>query len=299
MNTQTLRARASGSLPRPRATRVTRSFCAANPAGPFPHQGPQTFQASTVGTVASRMRSPVLPIISGTRRDIDGNRTASSVRYPAPSNDTRSPASSPRTIRYASIERAALPSNGRPNASNSARFHPAPSPRVRRPPLISSSVAAIFARIGGCRNAVQATSGPSRIPVVAVAIAASSVNASRGPRSGPSSRYSRWSPTQIESNPTSSAARAMARYSSIGTLRSASGSWIPTRGRGIRRSIRPVPQGDRFGADGLAPWDEPFLQGRRAPPKHLGRPRRSRLPSRPRTANRVADRTTAGSIDGR
>jgi len=93
-----------------------------------------------------------------------------------------------RTIWNASMDRAALPSKGRPNDSNSARFHPAPRPRVSRPRLISSRVAAIFARTGGWRNAVQATSGPSLIPVVAVAIAARSANASRGPRSGPSSR---------------------------------------------------------------------------------------------------------------
>ena len=77
-------------------------------------------------------------------------------------------------------------SNGNPKARNSVSFQPAPKPRISRPPLISSTVAAIFASIGGVWNAVAATSGPSLIRVVACAIAASEVHASQGPRVEPS-----------------------------------------------------------------------------------------------------------------
>ena len=55
---------------------------------------------------------------------------------------------------------------------------------MNRPPLISSIVAACLARSAGLWKFVQATSGPSSIRVVVAAIAASSVQASHGPRAG-------------------------------------------------------------------------------------------------------------------
>src|SRR5213078_3001515 len=74
------------------------------------------------------------------------------------------------------------------------------------------------------------TSGPRRTRSVTAASAARRLNASHGPRSGrPSSRYSRWSPTQTESKPAASAARAIVAYSDHPTTRSTSGSWRPTR----------------------------------------------------------------------
>ena len=74
-----------------------------------------------------------------------------------------------------------------PKARYSASLQPAPRPSVKRPPLTSPIVAAIFAiRPGGWKPA-QATSGPSRTRSVAAASAASSVHASHGPRSGPPS----------------------------------------------------------------------------------------------------------------
>ena len=126
-----------------------------------------------------------------------------------------------------------------PNASNSVRFHPAPIPRTKRPVLSSSMPAAIFAMIPGGWNAAHATSGPTVTLRVIAASPAISVQASHGPRSGrPSPRYSRWSPSQIESKPASSAALAIATYSGQRTSRSTSGSWIPTRsGRVIRGSV--------------------------------------------------------------
>ena len=121
-------------------------------------------------------------------------------------------------------------SNGNPNARNSTSFHPAPSPRINRPPLISSTVAAFFASIAGLWNDALATSGPSSTRSVTAARAARADHASQGPRGDiPGSRYRRWSPTHTESNPTSSAARAMSRSSGHRTSRSTSGSWTPTR----------------------------------------------------------------------
>ncbi len=82
----------------------------------------------------------------------------------------------------ASANRSIRWSNGMPNARNSVSFQPAPRPRTKRPPLISSRVSACFARTAGLWNAVQATSGPSRIRVVAAASPARRVQASQGPR---------------------------------------------------------------------------------------------------------------------
>ena len=63
----------------------------------------------------------------------------------------------------ASAKRLIRRSKGKPKAANSISFQPAPRPRTRRPPLISSTVAAILASIAGAWNAVAATSGPSVI----------------------------------------------------------------------------------------------------------------------------------------
>ena len=84
----------------------------------------------------------------------------------------------------ASSNRSMRWSNGMPNARNSVSFQPAPRPRMRRPPLISSIVSARLASIAGLWNAVQATSGPSSIRLVAAARAASIAQASHGPRGG-------------------------------------------------------------------------------------------------------------------
>ena len=53
---------------------------------------------------------------------------------------------------------------------------------MSRPPLISSTVAAIFASIAGLWKLVHATSGPSAIRLVAAASPARVVQASHGPR---------------------------------------------------------------------------------------------------------------------
>ena len=106
---------------------------------------------------------------------------------------------------------------------------------MSRPPLISSRVAAFLASMAGLWNEVAATSGPSWMRSVTAAIAASWVHASHGPRAGcvslPASsvyRYRRWSPTQIESSPISSAASAISRMSAQRGTHSTSGSWTPT-----------------------------------------------------------------------
>jgi hypothetical protein len=135
-------------------------------------------------------------------------------------------------IVHASSNRSTRRSNGMPNASNSVRFQPAPRPSTNRPPLTSSTVDAIFAIRPGGWNPAHATSGPRTTRSVTAARADSRVKASQGPRSPPRPpRYSRWSPTQIWSKPTCSAACAMRPYSGQRTTRSTSGSWIPNRGR--------------------------------------------------------------------
>ena len=63
------------------------------------------------------------------------------------------------------------------------RSSPRPRPSVKRPPLTSPIVAAIFASTAGGWKPAHATSGPSRTRSVAAASAASSVHASHGPRS--------------------------------------------------------------------------------------------------------------------
>src|SRR5919201_2161352 len=78
-------------------------------------------------------------------------------------------------------------------------------------------------------NAAHATSGPRRTRSVEAASAASIVHASRGPRSPRESLYSRWSPSQMDTNPLWTAARAIVRYSVQGASRSTSGSWTPMR----------------------------------------------------------------------
>src|SRR6266542_97587 len=210
--------------------------------------------------------------MSSGRRWALGRSTASSVRKNRPRNVTRSPSRSRRTISNDSSNLAARRSNGNPKARNSVSFHPAPRPRTSRPPLTSCTAAAARASMPGGRYPVQATSGPSRTREVAAARAASSVQASHGPRSGrPSPRYSRWSPTQPESNPASSAAAAMAAYSGHRTSRSTSGSWTPTlTGRMATQCMDSRVAGDRRTSRAATP-----------PPRT---PEEQRLPVDPRDA---------------
>ena len=85
-------------------------------------------------------------------------------------------ASSNRLIRW---------SKGEPRAANSVSFQPAPRPRTRRPPEISSTDEASLASMNGEWNAVDATRGPSVMRSVASARPASWVQTSHGPRVSP------------------------------------------------------------------------------------------------------------------
>ncbi len=76
--------------------------------------------------MAASTRAPVEPTIIEGRLAGRGSSTASRVRWKRPSNVTRSPSRSRRTISKPSSKRDARWSNGIPNASNSVRFHPAP-----------------------------------------------------------------------------------------------------------------------------------------------------------------------------
>ena len=89
------------------------------------------------------------------------------------------------TIVNASSNRLIRWSKGAPSAANSTGFQPAPRPSTRRPPEISSTVAACLASMNGWWNAVAATSGPIATRSVASARPASVVQASHGPRVSP------------------------------------------------------------------------------------------------------------------
>ena len=65
-----------------------------------------------------------------------------------------------------------------PNASNSSRIQPAPSPRSSRPPESRSIDAAVLARSAGWRNGAHSTSVPIRTRSVTAAIPASVVSGS-------------------------------------------------------------------------------------------------------------------------
>ena len=76
--------------------------------------------------------------------------------------------------------------NGKPKARYSVSFQPAPSPRISRPALMSSIVAAFLAIIAGAWKLVAATRGPSSMRDVTAASAARLDQASQGPRGVPS-----------------------------------------------------------------------------------------------------------------
>ena len=89
-------------------------------------------------------------------------------------------ASSNRSIRW---------SNGKPKARNSVSFQPAPRPSTNRPPLISSMVGGL---LGEQRRVVEVRAGDERARARSAsstaAIAASTLQASHGPRGGRSSQ---------------------------------------------------------------------------------------------------------------
>jgi hypothetical protein len=95
-------------------------------------------------------------------------------------------------------------------------FATSSKPRISRPPEISSTVSAILVSKLGLRKAVQSTSVPSSIRLVAAASAARSDQPSQIPVVGPASpshRNRRWSGTQRESKPRVSARCATVRNS--------------------------------------------------------------------------------------
>ena len=70
-----------------------------------------------------------------------------------------------------------------PYASYSTRFHPAPMPNSNRPPLITSTHAAIFASTDGYLYDTHDTSDPIRSVLVSTARPASAVQHSQQSRS--------------------------------------------------------------------------------------------------------------------
>ena len=160
---------------------------AATPAGRFSMSLYQAFHESAWAIVARSIRGPFEPIISGgpAGRGPRGRSSQSRAWYQRPSKSMAPSRRSVRMIVNASSKRSIRWSNGKPKARNSVSFQPAPRPRTKRPPLISSIVAACLASSAGLWKLVQATSGPSSIREVDAAMAASSVQASHGPRARP------------------------------------------------------------------------------------------------------------------
>ena len=146
------------------------------------------FHASACGSVAASMRGPLEPTRIGgpPGRAGRGSSSASRATWYVPWKSIRPSASSVRTIVNASSKRAMRWSNGAPSAANSVSFQPAPMPSTRRPPEISSTVAACFASMNGAWKPIAATSGPIVTRSVASARPASVVHASHGPRVDPS-----------------------------------------------------------------------------------------------------------------
>lgn len=109
----------------------------------------------------------------------------------------------------ASSNRSTRRSFGKPNASYSGSCHPAPRPRISRPPLISSAVAAILAMREGLRKLEQSTSVPISTRSVTAATALTTDHASSCPSIGPSGgAWKKWSNIHTESSPYASAASA-------------------------------------------------------------------------------------------
>ncbi len=101
-------------------------------------------------------------------------------------------ASSSRLTRVAGL------SKGYPYALNSGSCHPAPRPRISRPPLIASRVADSLARSGGCLKGLQRTSCPSPIRLVAPANAERVVQHSKRLSPGLAYMPMTWSLVQTE-----------------------------------------------------------------------------------------------------
>jgi A/G-specific adenine glycosylase len=114
------------------------------------------------------------------------------------SRSSRSPKPDPKSI---------------PNASCSRSNHPAPSPRIARPPETWSSVVAIFAVSPGFRNVLAPTMRPRRTRLVIAASAARVVHPSSFGAAGSPSSLSRWSSIHTWSKPAASAWSTAARSS--------------------------------------------------------------------------------------
>jgi len=90
----------------------------------------------------------------------------------------------------------------------------APSPNSSRPPERWSTVTAVLASTAGWRYVFPVTMQPMRTRVVASAMAASIVQASKTSSSGSPPIPAKWSKSQQWSKPASSAIRQTARSSS-------------------------------------------------------------------------------------
>src|SRR5262245_4026704 len=80
-----------------------------------------------------------------------------------------------------------------PNASCSPSCHPAPSPRMKRPPVALSRTVAAFATTAGCRNVFASTAIPIHLPGTLLASAAAVVRDSNAPPPRSTLASVRWS----------------------------------------------------------------------------------------------------------
>ena len=223
----------AGSRPAASAGSRTSRHSAPQPSA----SGPVGIQPSNQRAARRRAAGTVPPPQTGgppLRCGTNSRQSPASVQRPFQS--TGRPRHSARHRRRLSTMRPARFSNGTPAAANSARTLAAslamPTPRIRRPSAMRSTVAAWCARRTGWRSAGSRIAVPTAARRVSAATAASSVNGScRG-------RASSESPTHSESYPSASARSASAS--------SGAAAWLPatTRSRvgSSTPSFTPMPK---------------------------------------------------------
>ena len=118
----------------------------------------------------------------------------------------RTAAAAPAAVSARSATRSGAEANGIPNAACSAfeTESPAPSPRIARPPLISSSAAACFARVAAGRSEALETRVPTWSSGWRAATAARIANGSSAGRPG-APGGNRWSGANAPSYPAAAA----------------------------------------------------------------------------------------------
>ena len=162
--------------------------------------------------------SPPPPINTGSGRcNGFGKHSAPSSRKCVPANEAGPSAHSACTTWTPSSSRSMRSRSdgkGRPKASCSGTFHPAPMPSTKRPPDSRSICAAMRASNDGWRNVMDETSGPKRMRELCSATSTNERKVSSASRLCGPEREKKWSDRQSDSNPRSSVAWMMRRQRS-------------------------------------------------------------------------------------